>query len=84
VIVTSAGVIYGTTEYGGTSNKGTLFQLTPTTGGGYTETILWNFTGASDGEMPYAAPTLIKPGVLIGSCSQGGASGAGTIWKVAF
>jgi hypothetical protein len=84
VVVTSKGVIYGTTLIGGANNKGALFAFTPVSGGGYQETILWNFTGGADGEWPYAAPTLAGTNALIGSCLQGGSAGAGTIWKVSF
>lgn len=84
LVVTSAGVIFGTTEYGGTNNLGTLFVYKPNSSGGYNETILWNFTGGADGERPYAAPTLINANTIIGSCSLGGAAGAGTVWQVTF
>ena len=48
------GVLYGTTQFGGTgafgANEGTAFQLTPpsTKGGAWTETVLHNFCSLND------------------------------------
>ena len=46
-----SGNLYGTTSSGGTFDAGTVFQLTPS-GGGWTKTTLYNFTGGSDGSSP--------------------------------
>jgi uncharacterized repeat protein (TIGR03803 family) len=45
VILIPGGTLYGTTNSGGTNHTGTFFKLTPpaTSGGGWTETILFNF-----------------------------------------
>src|SRR5208337_4978398 len=37
------GNLYGTTVLGGTYNWGTVFELTPQAGGGWTEQVLHNF-----------------------------------------
>jgi uncharacterized repeat protein (TIGR03803 family) len=59
VIFDAAGNLYGTTGGGGTSSNpicgnsfgcGTAFKLSPTSGG-WTETILYNFTGGTDGNQ---------------------------------
>jgi uncharacterized repeat protein (TIGR03803 family) len=42
------GNLYGTTGYGGTSNWGTVYELTPSG----TETVLYSFPGGSGGEGP--------------------------------
>lgn len=49
-----AGNLYGTTEAGGANNVGTLFMLSPSG----TLTVLWSFTGGTDGANPFAAPIL--------------------------
>ena len=57
------GVIYGTTEYGGsqvrcaTNGCGTVFALWPPTspGGSWTEQVLYNFAGGSDAALPRGA-----------------------------
>src|SRR5579872_2436515 len=38
----SAGNLYGTTQGGGTNSTGTVYMLSPKTGGGWTERILYN------------------------------------------
>jgi len=47
-------VLYGTTVFGGPSQDGTIFALTPpeTPGGSWTESVLYSFTGGSDGFYP--------------------------------
>jgi uncharacterized repeat protein (TIGR03803 family) len=46
----SAGNLYGTTQLGGPSDNGTVFQLTPNSSGSWTEHILTNFNGANGSE----------------------------------
>jgi hypothetical protein len=84
VIVTADGKIYGTSELGGTYNKGAAFEFTPKSRGGYREDILWNFSGGSDGSFPFAAPLLVSAREMIGSCSQGASANAGTVWDLKF
>jgi uncharacterized repeat protein (TIGR03803 family) len=45
------GNLYGTTTTGGTQDAGTVFELTPS-GGSWTKTILYSFTGHNDGSNP--------------------------------
>ena len=40
----SSGNFYGTTYLGGANSVGTVFKLAPKSGGGFTETIIHNFT----------------------------------------
>jgi uncharacterized repeat protein (TIGR03803 family) len=59
VVFDAAGNLYGTTLFGGATYKkeGTAFELTPSTGGTWTETILHNFCSApacADGGEPSA------------------------------
>jgi hypothetical protein len=59
----SAGNLYATTSAGGAASAcdvgsltvgcGTIFKLTPGTGGSWTETVLYTFTGESDGIGPW-------------------------------
>jgi uncharacterized repeat protein (TIGR03803 family) len=51
LIFDASGNLYGTTLLGGTHDYGTVFELTPKSGGGWTEKILHNFDGA-DGYYP--------------------------------
>jgi uncharacterized repeat protein (TIGR03803 family) len=79
----SGGVLYGTTNYGGTANAGTVFSLTPpvTQGGAWTETLLYDFTGLTDGSLP-AAGVIGSNGLLYGTTQAGGASGRGTVFSL--
>jgi len=72
------GNFYGATFNGGTGTAcsggcGTLFELTPSG----KLTILWNFEGGNDGEVPYAAPIEGTDGNFYGTTYQGG---TGRIW----
>jgi len=60
------GNIYGTTEYGGTYGDGTVYELTPSENG-YTETILYNFTGGVDGAGPIGGLVFDNKGNLFGT-----------------
>ncbi len=69
--------LYGTTELGGTSNKGTLFKIM-LNGTGYAK--LLDFSGA-DGASPYGS--LISDGTfLYGMTNQGGTNSKGVIFKI--
>jgi uncharacterized repeat protein (TIGR03803 family) len=66
------GVLYGTTNGGGASGAGTVFQLTPPAapGGSWTETLLYTFTGGNDGGFPENGVILDSKGNLLGNASN--------------
>jgi uncharacterized repeat protein (TIGR03803 family) len=72
LIFDAAGNLYGTTAYGGAGGEGTVFELTPMSGGSWTESVLNSFTGGADGGGPVAGLTLDKAGNLYGTTEQGG------------
>jgi uncharacterized repeat protein (TIGR03803 family) len=74
----AGGVLYGTTEDGGTSGLGTVYQLTPTHTGGWTETVLHSFD--TDG-YPVSPVTPTTSGVLFGTTQGLGVEG-GTVFKL--
>jgi uncharacterized repeat protein (TIGR03803 family) len=74
----TVGNLYGTTEQGGAYGFGVVFKLTP----GGTETVLYSFTGGSDGAYPVASLIRDKAGNLYGTTEEGGASGDGVVFKV--
>ena len=78
VVIGENGVLYGSTYYGGTSNYGTVFGLTPPAaqGGVWTEAVLHNFTGGGDGRYPAGGVVIGKHGELYGTTFQGGSSTA--------
>jgi uncharacterized repeat protein (TIGR03803 family) len=77
----SQGTIYGVTIAGGAWNSGTIFQLTPGTGGTYTESVLYSFGNAGDGSVPNGPLTMDASGTLYGVTSLGGAFNNGTVYK---
>jgi hypothetical protein len=81
----SAGNLYGTTAEGGVliqscnsgsgSGCGTVFELKPTSGGGWKESVLYRFCSlgnCADGEAPYGSLTFDSAGNLYGTTSGGG------------
>ena len=68
VIEGAAGNLYGTTEYGGSFNAGTVFKIDTTN----TETVLHTFTGGKDGGNPYAGLLAGSDGSLYGTARNGG------------
>jgi uncharacterized repeat protein (TIGR03803 family) len=68
----TAGNLYGTTVRGGAFLYGTVFELSPSAGGQWTETILYVFTGNTDGTFPYAGLTFDSSGNLYGTTTIGG------------
>jgi uncharacterized repeat protein (TIGR03803 family) len=85
LIADTTGALYGTTTFGGTSNFGTVFKLTPSQST-YTESILYNFAGGADGAQPMAALTAGNNGVIYGTTYNGGnaacAGGCGTAFAL--
>ncbi|WP_164931824.1 choice-of-anchor tandem repeat GloVer-containing protein [Dyella sp. M7H15-1] len=81
----TSGNLYGTTSLGGDlgTNSGTVFKLAPNGLGGYTESVLYSFTGSSDGSSPAAGVIQDTSGNLYGTTLSGGASNNGTVFKLA-
>src|SRR5712692_11290768 len=74
LILDGAGNLYGTTVQGGDLGTGTVFELTPS-GGAWTHTVLYSFTGGADGGQPYGGVTLDAEGNLYGTTVIGGTGG---------
>jgi uncharacterized repeat protein (TIGR03803 family) len=81
------GNLYGTTETGGTGGGcgslgcGTVFELTPNSGG-WTETLIYEFRGGYDGQGPMAGLAADEEGNLYGTTSAGGHWGVGTVFEL--
>ena len=78
----AAGNLYGTTADGGIefSCCGTIFQLSPpaTVGGSWSETVLYQFQGGSDGAAPLGTLIFDKLGNLYGTTGGGGDDAVGS------
>jgi uncharacterized repeat protein (TIGR03803 family) len=86
LIFDKAGNLYGTTSLGGnlscSEGCGTVFELMPQKGGGWTEKVLHEFTG-NDGELPEAG-VVFAAGNLYGTTVFGGSAcaGCGTVFEL--
>jgi uncharacterized repeat protein (TIGR03803 family) len=65
VIFDSAGNLYGTAEHGGAYGYGVVYELSPGAGG-WTETVLYNFTGGASGGYPVSGLIMDGLGNLYG------------------
>jgi uncharacterized repeat protein (TIGR03803 family) len=76
----SSGNLYGTTELGGASSAGTVFEITASGA----ESLLYSFKGYPvDGAGPYGGGLLRDTsGNLYGVTWAGGANGSGAVFKV--
>jgi uncharacterized repeat protein (TIGR03803 family) len=81
LLMDSSGNLFGTTTYGGTDSVGTVFELSPS-GSTWTQKVLYNFTGGTDGGVPYAGLIEDASGNLYGTTSQDGKYGYGTVFEI--
>lgn len=80
------GNLYGVTYGGGQYNGGTVYELSPASGGIWNETILHDFpfygTGEPDGSGLFGGVILDSSGNVYGTTSVGGQAGAGTVFEI--
>jgi uncharacterized repeat protein (TIGR03803 family) len=82
VIFDKSGNLFGTTQYGGAHNEGTVFELIHS-GGKWTPKLLHSFNrGAKDGAFPVAHLVLDRSGALYGTTTLGGAGDYGTVFQL--
>ena len=74
----ASGNAYSTASGGGSSANGVVFKL----GKNGRETVLYTFTGGSDGGEPLAGLLRDAAGNLYGTTFAGGASGNGVVFKL--
>jgi uncharacterized repeat protein (TIGR03803 family) len=80
--VDTAGNVYGTSYYGGKSNFGTVYELSPGTTK-WTEKILYSFKGGTkDGREPAAGVVLDSDGNIYGTTFYGGTLNDGTVFEL--
>ncbi len=99
LIFDAAGNLYGTTNWGGTGpctseadlvGCGTVFELSPKAGGGWSEKVLHSFGHGTDGTFPVAGLVFDAAGNLYGvtyeggtgSCMRGGNPGCGIVFEL--
>jgi uncharacterized repeat protein (TIGR03803 family) len=93
LLIDAAGNFYGITGGGGaycqsTGGCGTVYELSPSAGGSWTDTVLYSFctTGdpntCLDGAAPFAGLASDKAGNLYGTTSSGGAGKQGVVFRL--
>jgi uncharacterized repeat protein (TIGR03803 family) len=84
LVMDSKGNLYGTTEFGGANQTGTVFELSPAAGGGWTETVIHTFgpSGKGDGQYPASALAFDAQGNMFGTTYAGGATLEGTLYEL--
>jgi uncharacterized repeat protein (TIGR03803 family) len=85
MLIDASGNLYGVTRLGGTSaaGAGTVFKLTPATssGGSWTETLLYNFKGKPDANQPLGI-IQVPGGNMYGAAMSGGADNDGAVFQM--
>ena len=89
LILDAGGNLYGTTEVGGVhtcsygpAGCGTVFEISPRVGGGWTETVLHTFGHPTDGSHPWTGVTMDAGGNLYGTTLDGGVYGYGSVFEM--
>jgi len=77
----TAGNLYGTTVEDGGYGAGNVFRL-KFSGGSWTYSDLYDFTGASDGAEPFGGVIVDASGNLYGTTEAGGANGDGVVFEI--
>jgi uncharacterized repeat protein (TIGR03803 family) len=81
----ATGNLVGAAEFGGIADSGTIFELTP--GDGWIQSVLYSFSGGSDGAYPSSQLIFDSKGNIYGATSGGGlldcnGFGCGTVFEL--
>jgi hypothetical protein len=87
LVFDQAGNIYGTTREGGGggcsgNGCGVAFELTPSHGGQWTESIVYRFTSGQDGAGPVGGVIVDSSNNLYGTTEAAGTFGGGTVFQL--
>jgi hypothetical protein len=82
VVLDGAGNVYGVTQRGGMDGNGVVFKLSHSSGGSWTESIVYNFSGLPDALQPFGAPIFDSAGNLWGNSSLGGTNDGGATYEI--
>ena len=76
----NAGNLFGTTSEGG-SGSGTIFKLSPTGSGQWTESVVHAFAGPPDGGFSYNGMVVDRSGNFYGATVHGGTNDDGCVYQ---
>lgn len=87
LVLDASGNVYGTTSRGGGAacrglGCGTVFELSPTTGGEWTETTLYSFPNLHHGNVSSGGLIFDAAGNLYGTTGEGGAYNGGLVFEL--
>ena len=78
LVADKAGNLYGATSEGGPNGAGTVFKLALDG----TESVIYHFTGAADGDLPMSSLLTDSTGNFYGVTEIGGTNGIGNVFKI--
>jgi uncharacterized repeat protein (TIGR03803 family) len=81
-IMDSRGSLYGTTAGGGPNQAGTIFEFTPSSGGAWTENVLYTATSSTPNVL-YSGLVTDSAGDLYTTSVGGGVYNEGTVFRLA-
>jgi len=84
LIFGKGGSLYGILlDWNGTiSGLGSVFELSPTSGGSWKETVLYTFANKTDGDGPWGNLAFDSAGNLYGITTNGGSKGLGNVFEL--
>ena len=82
LVFDSSGNLFGTTYVGGTHGFGTLFEMSPTVSGGWTERVLLNLNQEAPGYHSFDSLILDGSSNLYGTNFEGGTTGGGNSFEL--
>jgi uncharacterized repeat protein (TIGR03803 family) len=86
LVMDASGNLYGNTVWGGAHGNGTIFKFTPSTGGRWKQTVLYDFPNCANGCLPAGTLVFDQTGNLYGVASGGtpdcGGYTCGTVFKL--
>lgn len=83
LIFDASGNLFGTTSQGGTSNSGTVFELSPQKSGAWQFKVLHNFNfSTGDGIDPIGSLIMDSGGNLYGATGEGGDHQLGAVFEL--